>query len=217
MIAVVDYGRGNLFSLSRALDHVGAEHAVTSDAERILGASGIVLPGVGAFGDAMGRLAAGGLIDPLRQAAGRGVPLLGICLGMQLLFDRSTEFGDHSGLALLPGTVARLPQGGPRSPRFRIPNVGWRRITPRAPHPLLDALEPGDMFYFVHSHIPYPDDPRHVLATMPINGIEATAMAGQGNIAGCQFHPEKSGPVGLRLFAAFLREVAAGHSSRRSA
>ena len=160
MIAIVDYGRGNLFSLSRALHHVGAEYEVTADPARILGSTGIVLPGVGAFRDAMARLAERGLVEAIRSAASRGVPLLGICLGMQLLFTRSTEFGEHEGINLIPGTVDRLPEGEAGTPSTRIPNVGWRLVTPRAKHPLSNALGAGEMMYFVHSYIPYPEDPR---------------------------------------------------------
>lgn len=207
MIAIVDYGRGNLFSLSHALQHVGAVHEVTADPARILGADGIVLPGVGAFRDAMGRLSECGLVEAVRSATGRGVPLFGICLGMQLLFARSTEFGEHEGLGLIPGMVDRLPEGEPGTPRTRIPNVGWRLVTPRAKHPLSDNLGAGEMMYFVHSYIPYPEDPRDIFATISFNGIDAAVLVGRGNVWGCQFHPEKSGPAGLRLLEAFVAAV----------
>ena len=217
MIAVVDYGRGNLFSLSRALEQVGAAYEVTSDPQRVRRADALVLPGVGAFGDAMRRLDERSLTGAIRQAAARGVPLLGICLGMQLLFDRGTEFGEHAGLGLIPGTVDRLPRPETGAPPMRIPNVGWRPLTPRRPHPLADTFGRGEMVYFVHSYVPYPEDPRDILATLPVNGIEAAVMVGRGTVVGCQFHPEKSGPAGLRLLAAFVREAQGGEALLRSA
>ncbi len=217
MIAIVNYGRGNIFSLARALEHVGADHFVTEDPERISTASGIVLPGVGAFRDAMDRLRERSLGDAIKLAASRGVPLLGICLGMQILFDRSTEFGDSPGLGLISGTVDRLPKGEAGAPRVRIPNVGWRHVALRKSHPMTADLAPEDMLYFVHSYVPYPEDPRHILAVLPVNGMEAAVMVGQGNVVGCQFHPEKSGPVGLRLLGAFAREVKARQPARRTA
>ena len=207
MIAVVDYGRGNLFSLSHALRHVGAVFEVTADPERILDADGVVLPGVGAFRDAMARLRERGLVEAVRSAAARGAPLLGICLGMQLLFARSAEFGRHQGLGLIAGTVDRLPEGEPGMPGIRIPNVGWRQVAPRAKHPLSDTLGAGEMMYFVHSYIPYPEDPRDIFATISFNGIDAAVLVGRGNVWGCQFHPEKSGPAGLRLLEAFVMAV----------
>ena len=217
MIAVLDYGRGNIFSLSRALEHVGADHVVTCDPDRLMDADGIVLPGVGAFRDAMNRLSERVLDEAIKTAAGRGVPLLGICLGMQLLFERSTEFGEHPGLGLIPGDVDRLPRGAPGAPRVRIPNVGWRKGSPRAPHPMTHALAPKDMVYFVHSYVPYPEDPRDILASLPINGIEAAVMVARGNVVGCQFHPERSGPVGLRILGAFVEATEARRPARRPA
>ena len=217
MIAVLDYGRGNIFSLSRALEHVGASHIVTNDPERLLGADGIVLPGVGAFRDAMHRLSERSLVEAIRLAAEQGVPLLGICLGMQLLFERSTEFGAHEGLGLISGDVDRLPEGAPEGPRMRIPNVGWRALEPRGAHPMTQVLAPRDMVYFVHSYVPYPEDPRDILATSPINGLDAAAMVGRGKVMGCQFHPEKSGPLGLRVLGAFVGETLGRRPARRSA
>jgi len=217
VIAIVDYGRGNLYSLSRALHQVGAVHEVTADSDKILAASGVVLPGVGAFRDAMARLGERELVAPVRAAAACGTPLLGICLGMQLLFTRSTEFGEHLGLDLIRGTVDRLPRGDAGPSQTRIPNVGWRLVTPRAKHPLSDALGAGEMVYFVHSYIPYPEDPRDIFATIPFNGIEAAVLVGRGNVTGCQFHPEKSGPVGLRILEAFVNAVEQARPARTSA
>ncbi len=192
MIAIVDYGRGNLFSLGQALLHLGAEHEITADPARIAAARTVMLPGVGAFGDAMSALRSLGLVEPLRAVAAAGTPLLGICLGMQLLATRSDEFGDHAGLDIIPGAVRRLPDGSGED-RVRIPNVGWRTLRPS-----------GEMMYFVHSYAPFPDDPAHVVETIDVNGVAVPVMIRKGNVVGCQFHPEKSGPVGLALLARLL-------------
>lgn len=217
MIVVVDYGRGNLFSLGRALEQVGAVYRVTAEPEAILSAHGIVLPGVGTFRHAMRVLTKLSLVEPIRQAAAQGTAILGICLGMQLLFSRSTEFGDNAGLDINPGVVDLLPEGDGDEGSCRIPNVGWRRIAPRARHPLNDAFVPGDMFYFTHSYVPYPEDSRDVLATMSINGIDAAVLVCRGNVFGCQFHPEKSGPVGLHLLKRYVDLVEGGRNLRQSA
>ncbi len=205
MITVVDYGRGNLFSLGQALRHLGFAHTVSSDPADLDRADRILFPGVGAFGDAMEGLRARGLVEALRAAAERGVPILGICVGCQLLLGRGEEFGSHEGLGLIPGTVARLP--GPREgdpAAIRIPNVGWRRLHVRPGAPVLGALGPDDMMYFVHSFAPRPDDPSHVSATIPVNGEDVPVAVRRGNIVGVQFHPEKSGPAGLKLLSQFL-------------
>lgn len=205
MITVVDYGRGNLFSLGQALRHLGVEYTFSSEPADLGRAERIIFPGVGAFGDAMDGLRARGLIEPLRAAAERGVPILGICVGCQLLFSRGEEFGTHEGLGLIPGKVSRLP--GPRDgdpAAIRIPNVGWRRIHVRPGATVLGALGPHDMLYFVHSFAPQPDDPAHVSATIPVNGEDVPVAVRRGNIVGLQFHPEKSGPAGLKLLSQFL-------------
>jgi len=204
MIAVVDYGRGNLFSLGQAIRHLGATYEVTADPDRILAAERVVLPGVGAFGDAMQALTKRRLVEPLREVAARGTPLLGICLGMQLFASRSEEFGLHEGLDLIPGTVKRLPEGGDRPDAVRIPNVGWRALRTAPEHPLLGDLPPRTMVYFVHSYAPVVDDPAHVAATIDVNGAEIAAVTNSCNILGYQFHPEKSGPAGLALLERFL-------------
>jgi len=201
MIAVIDYGRGNMFSIGQALRHLNAEYEITADPARVAAAVRIVLPGVGAFGDAMMALEARGLAAALREAAARGVPMLGICLGMQLLVDGSEEFGTHQGLGLIPGMVRRLPEGD----EVRIPNVGWRRLHTRADDPVLGGLADGTMVYFVHSFAPVPADPDHVAATIAINGAEVAVAIRKGRVMGYQFHPEKSGPAGLDLFDRFLK------------
>ena len=203
MIVIVDYGRGNLFSLSRALDHVNAEHEITTDPVRIAAASKIILPGVGAFGDAMAALRRLDLVKPLKDAAARGVPLLGICLGMQMLVDESEEFGLHDGLRLIPGRVQRLRAGTDT----RIPNVGWRRLAARNGSHLMADWPDDAMVYFVHSYAALPEDPADIVAFTRINGADVPAIIRRGSVVGYQFHPEKSGTQGLRLLARFLEKA----------
>ncbi len=200
MIVIVDYGRGNLFSLGQALRHVGAEYTVSADADEIIAAPRLILPGVGAFGDAMRTLAERGLVEPIRRAVGRGVPFLGICIGMQLLCSESEEFGRHQGFGFIPGTVTRLTEGD----ETRIPNIGWRSLNP-APDGFLRDLAAGTMAYFVHSYAPETEDPADVAATIRINGKEVPAVIRRDNVIGYQFHPEKSGPAGLDLLRRFLQ------------
>lgn len=204
MIAVVDYGRGNLYSIAQALSHLGEPHEITADPARVAAADRILLPGVGAFGDAMAALTQRGLVEPLRRAAGNGVPLLGICLGMQMLVDESEEFGRHQGLGLIAGAVRRLPEGeGPDA--HRLPNVGWRTLEPRADDGLLAGLPGKAMVYFVHSYAPRLADPAHVAATILFNGEHVPVIIRRGSILGFQFHPEKSGEIGLELIRRFLQ------------
>ena len=189
------------------------------DAAAIRDADGIVLPGVGAFADAMAALDAKGLVAPLRATAAAGTPVLGVCLGMQLLFDASHEFGHCNGLGLIAGEVRKLPA---RIGGARIPNVGWRALCQARPDPLLGQhalgqLAPGGMFYFVHSYVPVPADHRAIVATLPINGADAAVMVRQDHLVGCQFHPEKSGPVGLALLRRYVDGVARRASAARAA
>ena len=200
MITIVDYGRGNLFSLEQALLHLGAPCEVTGEAERVLASDGVLLPGVGAFRDGMEELRRRNLIDAIRWSAERGKPVLGICLGMQLLATRSTEFGNHEGLGLLDGVVDRLPEGD----ETRIPNVGWRLLKPAAGCHLLAELPGTPMVYFLHSYAFYANDPADVALITEFNGHPVTAAVQRGNLMGYQFHPEKSGEVGLALIRRFL-------------
>jgi glutamine amidotransferase len=204
MIVIVDYGAGNLRSVQKALERVGAM-AVVSDDPAVLArptTRGLVLPGVGAFGDGMANLRARGLVEPLRSAVRRGVPLLGICLGMQLLFDESEEMGHHAGLGLLPGRVVRFPDGA-----LRVPHIGWNQLHKKeAEHRLLAGIAEGAYAYFVHSFLVVPDEPADVLATTDY-GLAFASLVGRGRIWGAQFHPEKSQEVGLRLLANYGRIV----------
>ena len=217
-VAVVDYGRGNLFSLARALETVGAEPRVTDRPEALLDADAVVLPGVGAFRDAMDGLTRRGHDAALRQIAARGVPLLGICLGMQLLFERSEEFGTCAGLGLIAGEVRRLPAYRPGvvpgDDCVRIPNVGWRRLIRHGACPVLDRVSDGAMFYFVHSFVPVPARTEAIAGTLDVNGSQAAVLVQWGSIYGCQFHPEKSGPEGLALLRGFADLALARASAR---
>ena len=205
MIAILDYGIGNLRSVQKGLERVGATAIVTADPAALDEAQGVVLPGVGAFGDAMTNLQTRRLTDPLlRQAAG-GKPLLGICLGMQLLFDESEEMGRHRGLGLLPGRVVRFPAGN-----LKVPHIGWNELRmadgelQMAEDGLLAGIADGAYAYFVHSYYAQPEEPADVLATTEY-GLEFASAVGRGTIFGAQFHPEKSQEVGLRLLANFAR------------
>ena len=209
MIVVIDYGRGNLYSLSRALGHVGAVHTVTDAPDALNTADEIVLPGVGAFADTMAALHERRLVEPIQTAVARGIPLLGICLGMQVLATAGEEFGRHAGLGLVPGVVRLLPRPTAGDPGgVRIPNVGWRGLEARRADPLTEGLPDNAMMYFVHSFGMFPSTDDDVIATVPINGIDVPAIVRRGAVTGCQFHPERSGETGLALLANFVNLVA---------
>ena len=203
MITVVDYGRGNLFSTGQALRHLGVQYRITADAGAVERAERVVLPGVGAFGDCMGGLRARGLIEPLTRAAARGVPMLGICVGAQVMLEAGEEFGRHEGLGFISGTVRRLPDGNGGPDAIRIPNVGWRAL--RTHGGFLDDASDGAMVYFVHSYAPFVARGEDVAATIAVNGADVPVAFRRGNVVGFQFHPEKSGPVGLGLIERFVR------------
>lgn len=199
MVAVIDYGVGNLFSLQRSLEAVGAEAMVTSDQAAILRAEKLILPGVGAFGDAADKLQAAGLDGILRAEAARGKYILGICLGMQLLFDRSFEFGEHAGLGLIPGDVVDMTPELPAG--YKVPHIGWNALHFLRPHPLFKYVTEGQWVYFVHSFYASRCDDA-IVATAEY-GPALTAAVARDNVLGCQFHPEKSGTVGLSILKAF--------------
>ncbi len=200
-LTLVDYGIGNLRSLEKAFEHVGAEVVRTDDPDVVAAADKLVVPGVGAFGACMDALRARGLVAPVQEAARRGTPLLGVCVGMQLLFDASEEMGTHAGLGLLPGRVVRfqVPSDGPR---LKVPHMGWSPLRPGAPSPLLDGLPDGAHVYFVHSYHAAGVDPADVLAWADYGG-RFPAVVGRNRIFGAQFHPEKSQSFGLRLLRNF--------------
>lgn len=203
MTVVVDYGVGNRFSILSAFRRLGREAEVSADPEAIRRADRLVLPGVGAFGDAMARLRRGGLDQALREAAGRGAPLLGICLGMQLLLDEGHEYGVCPGLGLLPGRA--LPLSGLIPASFKLPHTGWNALRFEPAAPMFRFSRPGDFVYFVHSF--YAADCPAVCATTSY-GKEFAAAVAKDNIWGCQFHPEKSGAAGLGVLRAFCEEAA---------
>ena len=199
MIAIVDYGVGNLFSLRCSLESLGLKAEVSSVPDVIRNADRVILPGVGAFGDAADKLRETGLDRVVIEQAEAGKPLLGICLGMQLLFDKSYEFGEHAGLGLLHGQV--IPMQGTIPAGLKIPQMGWNALLVKRSHPLLKNVREGDCVYFVHSY--YASDCEDSLVATAEYGIELTAVAANRNVMGCQFHPEKSGKVGLGILSAF--------------
>ena len=198
MTVIVDYGVGNLFSLKSSLAVIGEQSVISADREVIESADRVILPGVGAFRDAMEKLRASGLADTLRKVALQGKPLLGICLGMQLLFDKSYEYGEHEGLGFISGVVAPIPvMGG-----IKIPHMGWNELSFGAKkHTLFRYLSEGDYVYFVHSYAAI--DCEEAVIARTEYGSPVTAAVAKGNILGCQFHPEKSGDVGLNILRAF--------------
>ncbi|MCL4488504.1 MAG: imidazole glycerol phosphate synthase subunit HisH [Chloroflexi bacterium] len=198
MIAVVDYGMGNLRSVQKALERVGADAQVIKSPQGLEEARGIVLPGVGAFGQAMENLRAEGWVEPLKLKCADGIPFIGICLGMQLLFETSEEMGQFDGLGIVPGKVKRFPDG------LKVPQMGWNQIHVRRPSPLLDDVADSSYAFFVHSYYCVPSDPEIILATTDY-GIEFASVIGRGNIHGAQFHPEKSQTVGLKILENFTR------------
>jgi imidazole glycerol-phosphate synthase subunit HisH len=203
-VAVLDYGMGNRRSVQKALEHVGARVAVTRDPRALAAADALVVPGVGAFGAAMTSLSELDLLAPIRDAVAGGRPVLGICLGMQLLFERSSELGDTAGLGLLAGHVTRLDVG---ASGLRVPHIGWNEVRPVRPAPLTTGLPPqGAAFYHVHSYAVRPADPGDVVATTTYGETFPTVVA-HGSVMGTQFHPEKSSAHGLQLLAAFCALV----------
>ena len=200
MIAIVDYGVGNLFSLQSSLAAIGADAVVTADPAVLRQADKIILPGVGAFGDAAQKLRDTGLGDLVVELAKAGRPLLGICLGMQLLFDKSYEFGEYEGLGLIPGVVRPIADVIPAD--YKIPHIGWNALKFRQETPLFIHIQDGDCVYFVHSFYAA-DCEASVIATAEYGG-SLTAAVAKDNVYGCQFHPEKSGNVGLAILKAFV-------------
>ena len=205
MIAVIDYGVGNLFSLCRSLEAIGQQPVVTGDPALLRQADRLFLPGVGAFQDAIAKLRQTGLDQVIREEAAKGKPILGICLGMQLLFEESLEFGRWEGLGLIPGKV--VPMEGVIPADYKIPHIGWNALhfPQKDRHPLLGTVQEGDCVYFVHSFY-VTDCDEAVIATAEY-GAELTAAVARGNVMGCQFHPEKSGDVGLNILRTFCERT----------
>ena len=212
IVAVVDYGMGNLFSVTKALEHCGARVTLSSDPKDFIGQERIVLPGVGAFSDGMKGLRERGLVEILKQFALSGGKFLGICLGMQMLMETSEEFGAHEGLGLIPGSVTAIEGTGTNGKPHKIPHVGWTAIHAPAAlgndpwrDSLLARVTPGESMYFVHSFTPSPVHEHHRLADSDYDGRRISAVIRNGNTYGCQFHPEKSGRAGLKIIEQFLK------------
>jgi len=209
-VTIVDYGIGNIFSVARAIEKCGAEPVLTDDPALILKADRLVLPGVGAFARGMQGLAERGLVAPLQEYARKGRPLLGICLGMQMLFDRSTEFGDHAGLGLIQGDIRAIEPGSVAGAALKVPHIGWSPLVlpPECTgweRTILDQAAPGVTAYFVHSFTAVPLREQDRLADAHYGAARISATVRKGNIYGCQFHPEKSGATGLRMLDSFLQ------------
>jgi len=199
MIAVIDYGMGNLRSVQKAFESMGHQAMVTRDSRAIAHARHLVLPGVGAFPDCMRNLQQLDLVGSLLDGIKQGKPFLGICLGMQLLFTESEEFGLHKGLDLIKGRVVRFPANP-----LKVPHMGWNRLSPQKTHPLLKGLPQEAYVYFVHSYYVVPDDPG-IIATRTDYGIEFASSIARDNIFACQFHPEKSQSIGLKILDNFAK------------
>ena len=203
MIAVVDYGAGNIASVVNAMGRLGADACITRDPDVIRTAAGVIVPGVGAAADVMAHLSANGLVDVLRETIAAGTPYLGICMGMQVLFSVSYEGGEHPCLDVIPGAVRRLPGGQP------LPHVGWNQVSHQGSSPLFDGIPDGADFYFVHSYYVDPAVEGWTAATTDY-GVRFTTAIARENVMGTQFHPEKSGRWGLKLLQNFTRMAGAG-------
>lgn len=203
MITIVDYGVGNLFSLSRSLSYLGLENRVSGDPGDLVTAHHIILPGVGAFADAARKLRESGMVPELLRQAAQGKPLLGICLGMQLLFEKSYEYGQHEGLGLIQGDIHPLSPDLPSG--LKVPHIGWNSLDfVRPDDPLLQGIRPGDYVYYVHSY--YAKDCAAALVATSPYGVDIPGIVRRNNICGAQFHPEKSAEVGLAILKAFAQE-----------
>jgi glutamine amidotransferase len=207
-IAVVDFGSGNLRSVAKALARSGVTPEVTGDPAAVLRADGVVLPGVGAFADMAASLRAKGLDDAVRESVERGRPYLGLCLGLQVLFEESDEHGHNEGLAVLPGTVSRFPDHSPAGELLRVPHIGWNEVQWSGSHPVVAGLPRSDFYYFVHSYRAVPGREEDVVGRVDYGGNFAAAVA-RDNVFAVQFHPEKSQGAGKRLLDAYAGWVTA--------
>lgn len=213
---IVDYGMGNLYSVRRACEHVGLEAAITTSPGGVREADGVILPGVGSMPVAMATLDESGLGDALRAVAERGTPLMGVCLGMQLLMEEGSEFTTHRGLGILPGKVVRFPGRDENGAQLKVPHIGWNRVHRTSGHARdpwletpLQATPEGEYMYFVHSYLVVPGEPNLCVGVSRYGGMEFCSVVARGGVFGCQFHPERSGPQGLQVYREFARRVSA--------
>ncbi len=197
-LVIVDYQAGNLRSVARAVAHAGAEPLITSGGRDVERADALIVPGVGAAADTMANLKRNALVEPIREYVASGRPFLGVCMGQQALFDVSEEGGEHACLGILAGRVVRLPNG------LKVPHMGWNRVRIVQPHGIFDGIPDGSYFYFVHSYYPRPDDPAVVIGETEY-GVTFASVVAQDSVVATQFHPEKSGATGLRMYENFLR------------
>jgi imidazole glycerol-phosphate synthase subunit HisH len=203
-IVIIDYGMGNLRSAQKSFEKIGFAAKLSSDPADIAAADKLVLPGVGAFRDCISNLRAGGFVEPLKTHVASGKPLLGICVGLQLLFTESEEFGRHAGLGIVPGRVVRFPAGMRQDgEELKVPHMGWNDLTIRRPSPILTGIQDGSFVYFVHSYYAVPDDPAVVAAEATYGDVTFCASLWQDNVMATQFHPEKSQSVGLEIVRNF--------------
>jgi glutamine amidotransferase len=213
-VAIVDYGMGNLFSVKNACARVGLDATITSDRDAVLAADAAILPGVGAYGEAMRTLREHGLDAAIREVVARGSPFLGVCLGQQLLMEESLEFGRHEGLGIVPGSVVRFDKPSSLGHALKVPQVGWNRVR-RPPGAagdawrgtFLDSVADGEYVYFVHSYYTRPKDPSVVAGVTRYGDVEFASALRRRNVMACQFHPERSGPPGLKIYENFARIV----------
>lgn len=196
MIAIIDYGMGNLRSVEKSFEKAGVRALITGDPAEVDRARGVVLPGVGAFADAMDNLRKTGMSEAVKRAIDRGRPFLGICLGLQLLFEASEEWGHSEGLGIFPGMVRRLPEG------LKVPHMGWNQVHTRGKHPIMEGVPDGSSFYFVHSYYVDPAQDE-IIAGVTDYGLQFTSAVGYKNVFAIQFHPEKSSALGLRVLRNF--------------
>jgi glutamine amidotransferase len=202
VIAIIDYKAGNLTSVRLALEYIGAECEITSDPARILAADRVIFPGVGAAAEAMKNLREMNLLDPLKQSVASGKPFLGICLGTQVIFEFSEEDGGTDCVGIIPGQVKRFT---PSDPMCKIPQIGWNAVEFARAHPLLEGIESGSEFYFVHSYYPAASDRSYIVGETEYADVRFASAVGSGNLFATQFHPERSGRIGLRLLENFVR------------
>lgn len=202
LIAIIDYNAGNLTSVRLALEYIGVECEITNDPARILSAERVIFPGVGAAAEAMRNLRELGLHEPIREVVAKGTPFLGICLGTQIIFEHSDEDGGVDCIGLVPGAVKRFT---PSDPMCKIPQIGWNAVELRGEHPVFEGVENESEFYFVHSYYPSPSDDSFIVGETEYADVRFTSVVGKGNLVATQFHPERSGRIGLRLLRNFSK------------